>query len=283
MTYLSVKDNAITELSGELLSTEETSFDVVDGSRLSETNFVVTIGNEKILITSRTGNTLTVGERGYEDTTPATHADGSYVRQNAIAGHIKELQDGKAEITHAPEHEEGGDDELDIDDLADAGDLKTTWSGKQDNLGYTPENSANKKTELTDSDTDYPTTKAVNTGLAGKQDTGDYALEPEVTTVASSATPTPTGGSKENEYYLTALEDDATFGAPSGTPANGNTLLIRITDDDDEGDYTLTWNEIYEDDYGTELPEATVAGKTVYLGFIYNGTKWILLSKVEEE
>ncbi len=44
-------------------------------------------------------------------------------------------------------------------------------SGKQDNLGFTPENSANKKTELTDSDTDYPTTKAVNTGLADKAST----------------------------------------------------------------------------------------------------------------
>ncbi len=51
-------------------------------------------------------------------------------------------------------------------------------SGKQDNLGFTPEDVANKKTSITDSDTDYPTGKAVKTALDGKQATGSY----EVTT-----------------------------------------------------------------------------------------------------
>lgn len=45
---------------------------------------------------------------------------------------------------------------------------KSTWNSKQPALGFTAENVSNKKTTLTDSDTDYPTTKAVNTGLAGK-------------------------------------------------------------------------------------------------------------------
>lgn len=48
---------------------------------------------------------------------------------------------------------------------------KTAWNQKQEALGFTPENVANKKTTLTDSDTDYPTTKAVNTALAEKADT----------------------------------------------------------------------------------------------------------------
>lgn len=48
---------------------------------------------------------------------------------------------------------------------------KGIWNGKQDALGFTPENVSNKKTTLTDSDTDYPTTKAVNTGLGTKSDT----------------------------------------------------------------------------------------------------------------
>ncbi len=48
---------------------------------------------------------------------------------------------------------------------------KTTWNNKQDALGFTAENNANKKTTLTDSDVDYPTTKAVNTALGLKQDT----------------------------------------------------------------------------------------------------------------
>lgn len=40
---------------------------------------------------------------------------------------------------------------------------KGIWNGKQDALGFTPENIANKKTSITDSNTDYPTTRAVKT------------------------------------------------------------------------------------------------------------------------
>jgi hypothetical protein len=58
---------------------------------------------------------------------------------------------------------------------------KSTWNGKQDSLGFTPENVANKKTTLTDSDTDYPTTKAVNTGLSDKMNKLPVAAEYVVT------------------------------------------------------------------------------------------------------
>lgn len=53
--------------------------------------------------------------------------------------------------------------------------VKTAVDGKQDTLGFTPENIANKKTTITSSDTDYPTCKAVETALAGKQASGSYA------------------------------------------------------------------------------------------------------------
>lgn len=48
----------------------------------------------------------------------------------------------------------------------------STFNGKQDALGFTPENSANKKTSLADnSDTFYPSQKAVKTAVDAKQDT----------------------------------------------------------------------------------------------------------------
>ena len=215
------------------------------------------------------------------------------------------------------------------------------------------EKTANKKTNLTDnSDTYYPTQKAVKTAVDAKAD------KVSTTTVESSATPTPTGGSKENEYYLTALVANATFAAPSGTPANGNTLVIRIKPGNADkvtateivaggtgytagnlvvdntgtngtgfagtytvssgvidsititnagsgytsapaisgdaggagadltaflGKYSLSWNAIYESTMET-LPTTTVAGKTMYLGFVYDSakTKWSLLSLLEE-
>ena len=49
-------------------------------------------------------------------------------------------------------------------------DALNTLKGGIDTLGTNKENASNKKTTLTDSDTDYPTTRAVNTGLALKTD-----------------------------------------------------------------------------------------------------------------
>ena len=48
---------------------------------------------------------------------------------------------------------------------------KATWNGKQDALGFTPEDVANKQTDLTASATKYPTVNAVNTGLGTKEPT----------------------------------------------------------------------------------------------------------------
>ena len=47
--------------------------------------------------------------------------------------------------------------------------VSTALSGKQDSLGFTPENVANKQSNLTASATNYPTVDAVNTGLTTKQ------------------------------------------------------------------------------------------------------------------
>jgi hypothetical protein len=50
----------------------------------------------------------------------------------------------------------------------------TTFSNKQNALGFTPEDVANKQTNLTASATKYPTVNAVNTGLALKQNALGY-------------------------------------------------------------------------------------------------------------
>ncbi len=109
-----------------------------------------------------------------------------------------------------------------------------------------------------------------------------HAIEiAEQTSTASSSTPTPTGNYKENEYYLTALAANATFAVPSGTPSNGNTLLIRIEDNGTAR--TLAWNAIYRA-IGITLPTTTVLGKILYLGLLYNSTdsKWDCVSVVQE-
>lgn len=93
-------------------------------------------------------------------------------------------------------------------------------------------------------------------------------------TTASSATPSPSGDARENVYDVTALATDPTFAAPSGTPANHNTLLIRIKDDGTSR--TLAWNAIYRGGTVLALPTATTISKTMYVYFVYNSadSKW---------
>ena len=82
----------------------------------------------------------------------------------------------------------------------------------------------------------------------------------------SSATPTPNADTTD-VYFLTALGVAATFGAPSGTPHNGQKLIIRILDD--ATPRALAWNAIYAS-RGATLPTTTVSSKTHYVGLIYN-------------
>ena len=96
-----------------------------------------------------------------------------------------------------------------------------------------------------------------------------------VDTIASSATPTP-DLSLGNMFTVTALAAGATFGIPTGTPVDGDKLLIRIKDN--ATPRTLAWNAIYRA-IGVTLPTTTVASKTHYVFAVYNSTdtKWDVL------
>lgn len=103
----------------------------------------------------------------------------------------------------------------------------------------------------------------------------------EIRTFVSTSTPIPTGGSLRNFFTLTALAVNATFITPSGTPANGNKIIIRVKDNGTAR--TLGWNVIYRA-MEFALPTTTVSSKTMYLGFIYNSadTKWDMVAINEE-
>jgi hypothetical protein len=100
-----------------------------------------------------------------------------------------------------------------------------------------------------------------------------------VTTVSDSATPTPNSDT-DDMYIITGLTQTATFGAPTGTPTQGQKIMVRVKDNGTAR--TLAWNAIYRASSDLSLPTVTVAGKTMYLGFIYNSTdsKWDLLSRM---
>jgi hypothetical protein len=105
-------------------------------------------------------------------------------------------------------------------------------------------------------------------------------VQPKVVSTTSSAAPTPAVDTAE-VYAVTALAVGATFGAPTGTPADGQPLLIRVKDNGSP--QTLAWNAIYRA-VGTVLPTTTVATKVLYVGARYNAvaTKWDVLAVAVE-
>ena len=81
---------------------------------------------------------------------------------------------------------------------------KNTWNAKQNALGFTPENVANKKTTLSDSDVDYPTSKAVKTAI---ETAVSQTLKPMGNWNANTNTPTLTNSNinKANEMYYVSV------------------------------------------------------------------------------
>jgi hypothetical protein len=101
-----------------------------------------------------------------------------------------------------------------------------------------------------------------------------------VTSIITSATPTPNINTTF-QYEITALASGATFGAPTGTPYDGQKLIIRIKDNG--GAQVLAWNAIYRGGTMTALPLITTISKTMYCGFSYNSADatWDLIAYMD--
>lgn len=117
---------------------------------------------------------------------------------------------------------------------------------------------------------------SVTIGLEGNAVSVGASRPPDISTT-SSATPTPPGGRAQNVFSVTELAEGATVAAPSGTPVNWNSLLIRIKDDGTSR--ALGWDSIYRP-IGSALPMTTTQGKTLYVGCRYNSLeeRWDVLA-----
>ena len=109
-------------------------------------------------------------------------------------------------------------------------------------------------------------------GTTDTQTLTNKRITPRTGTTTSSATPTPTSDTADI-YTITAQEEAAAFAVPSGTPTEGQKLIIRIKDNGTAR--ALTYNAIYRS-LGATLPTTTVLSKTTYIGLVYNftDTKW---------
>lgn len=73
-----------------------------------------------------------------------------------------------------------------------------------------------------------------------------------------------------DQYNLTALSTSLTINSPTGSPVDGQKLIIRF--EDNGSSQTLTWTTTSGAFrvVGTTLPTSTTAGKVTYVGCIYN-------------
>ncbi len=101
-------------------------------------------------------------------------------------------------------------------------------------------------------------------------------IDPRTSTTTATATLTPDISSFD-QYNLTAQDQALTVAAPTGTPVDGNKLILRILDNGTAR--AITWNATYTA-IGTTLPTTTTASKMIYIGCIYNSTntRWDVIA-----
>lgn len=108
-------------------------------------------------------------------------------------------------------------------------------------------------------------------GPAGSQ---QWRVAPAITTSATLGLDT----ANYDLALVTALAETATFSAPTGTPVEGRRIQYRVKDNGTAR--TLLFNSVFRGSDDLPLPTTTFAGKTLYLGFIWNATdsKWDMVS-----
>lgn len=120
-------------------------------------------------------------------------------------------------------------------------------------------------------------------GTTDTQTLTNKRVTARIGTVADAATITPTGDSSD-QYNVTALAQAATIAAPSGTPTDGQKLVLRIKDNGTARALTWTTTSGAYRAVGVTLPTTTVISKVVYIGCIYNAqdTFWDVVAVAQQ-
>lgn len=130
------------------------------------------------------------------------------------------------------------------------------------------------------------TLPAASTTLVGTDSTQTLTNKrytPRIGTVASAATITPTSDTVD-QYNVTALATDATIAAPTGTPTDGQKLILRILDNGTSRNLTWTTTSGGYRAVIAALPTATAPNLVLYVGCIWNAAAsyWDVIAIVQE-
>jgi len=103
-------------------------------------------------------------------------------------------------------------------------------------------------------------------------------VNPRTTTVSSTTTSVTIDSDANDMHVTTAQAGALLYNNPSGTPVQGQKLLIRIKDNGTAR--ALTYGTQFRASSDLALPTTTVVSKTLYMGFIWNveDSKWDLLA-----
>ena len=108
----------------------------------------------------------------------------------------------------------------------------------------------------------------------------DTRIDPRSVTTTSTATLTP-DVSTDDLFTVTAQAATITLANPTGTPVEGQKIIVRIKDNGTAR--SIQYGTQYRGSSELALPTTTTISKTIYLGFIYNSTdtKWDLVAKLD--
>lgn len=120
-------------------------------------------------------------------------------------------------------------------------------------------------------------TAATTAAQTAIQASTNFRPKPRLSTATSVTTLTPNIDTY-NIYGLTAQAAALTVAAPTGTPNNGDVIIIRIRDNGTS--QTITWNAAYINVSGLDTIVATTANKWHYIGLMYSAadSAWHVIS-----
>lgn len=131
-------------------------------------------------------------------------------------------------------------------------------------------------------DSDYAKTTDITVTADSTTTFTNKRINPRIVTAANYTTDTGTSldVSTCDEFDVTAQVGALKLNNPSGSPVNGQKLIVRIKDSG--SNRALTYDTQFRASSDLALPSSTTTGKVLYMGFIWDSTdsKWTLLASL---